>query len=437
MESKNKPLPVIEVKNLSKKYIISHEQKAEYGSLRDSIVAFFKRPFEKRGQNLGADQKKEEFWALKDVSFEVNKGEIFGVIGRNGSGKSTLLKTLSRIISPTSGEAIIRGTTASLLEVGTGFHPELTGRENVFFNGSMLGMSRDEIGKKFDEIVKFAEIEKFLDTPVKFYSSGMYVRLAFSVAAHLEPDVLILDEVLAVGDEAFQKKSMKRILSTIQNGTTVLFVSHSMDAIKKICSRGILLDKGQVDFYGSTSELVERYNIQNISEREKQSKSTRLLKPETADFLTIEDMVVQEDGVLVDATTVKSDSTLLLNIKFSLDGPVSHDFLIGYAIKSEGGSLLYSSYNGDTANLGESTLESGEYYAQAEIPSSLLNEGVYKISVIASIFNEKWLFDYNDDQVPSIYLTVDKGLSHEKLWPHAREGYLSPKIEWTVKEHSK
>jgi lipopolysaccharide transport system ATP-binding protein len=187
----DKDLPVIEVKGISKKYLISHEQKAQYGSLRDNIAGFVKKPFEKSGQNLSARQEIEEFWALKDVSFNVNKGEIFGIVGRNGSGKSTLLKTLSRIISPTKGEAIIRGRTASLLEVGTGFHPELTGRENIYFNGSMLGMSKSEISSKFNEIVEFAEIHRFLDTPVKFYSSGMYVRLAFSVAAHLEPDVLI------------------------------------------------------------------------------------------------------------------------------------------------------------------------------------------------------------------------------------------------------
>lgn len=430
INSKDKTsIPVIEVKNLSKKYVISHAQKAEYGSLRDSIVSFFKRPFEKKGQNLGTNEKKEDFWALKDVSFTVNKGEIFGVIGRNGSGKSTLLKTLSRIIIPTSGSATIRGKTASLLEVGTGFHPELTGRENVFLNGSMLGMSRDEIGKKFDEIVKFAEIEKFLDTPVKFYSSGMYVRLAFSVAAHLEPDVLILDEVLAVGDSSFQEKSMRKILSTIENGTTVLFVSHSMEAVKKICSRGLLLIDGEVSFIGDTSELTERYNLINLSEREKMKLSTSWKDDVVSDNLHITELYITDIHNVRQKSTIPSSNDSFVNIKFRLTEDVE-DFTIGYAIETEGRSLLYTSYNVDNVGLKASALKKGEHHLIATIPPKLLNEGSYKISVIASIFNKKWLFEYTDKESPSLYMSIAGGLAHTKLWPHARDGYLAPKIDW-------
>ena len=248
--------PAIEVNGIGKKYLINHKNKASYSTLKDDLANIIKRPL---GLANMVDGKEETFWALKDVSFDVPKGEIFGVIGKNGSGKSTLLKILSRIVSPTEGDIVLRGRTASLLEVGTGFHPELTGRENVYFNGSMLGMSRKEISKKFNEIVEFSEIEKFIDTPVKFYSSGMYVRLAFSVAAHLDPDILILDEVLSVGDADFQKKSMQKIRSTMEKGTTVLFVSHSTTLVQQICTKAVLLNKGKVEAIGSVKEVIEKY----------------------------------------------------------------------------------------------------------------------------------------------------------------------------------
>ncbi|MBD2437161.1 polysaccharide ABC transporter ATP-binding protein [Nostoc sp. FACHB-110] len=260
---------VISVKNLSKKYIISHQQENSgfyrYKALRDVIAdgakSLTKKFLQPSGKKI-ADPTREEFWALNDVSFEIKQGEAIGVIGRNGAGKSTLLKVLSRITEPTKGRIAIRGRVASLLEVGTGFHPELTGRENIYLNGSVLGMSRVEIKKKFDEIVDFAEVEKFLDTPVKRYSSGMYVRLAFSVAAHLEPEILIVDEVLAVGDSAFQKKCLGKMgdVST-KEGRTVLFVSHSMQAIAQLTKRCILLSKGNVQFDGNTSKAVQLYLV--------------------------------------------------------------------------------------------------------------------------------------------------------------------------------
>ncbi|AFY90204.1 polysaccharide ABC transporter ATP-binding protein [Chroococcidiopsis thermalis] len=254
---------VIRVENLSKKYILGHQKQERYTTLRDTLTeqakAFqsrFLKPRDRRTYN----PTREEFWALKDVSFEIKQGEAIGVIGRNGAGKSTLLKLLSRITEPTRGNIIAKGRVASLLEVGTGFHPELTGRENIYLNGSILGMSRAEIKKKFDEIVAFAEIEKFLDTPVKRYSSGMYVRLAFSVAAHLEPEILIVDEVLAVGDSAFQKKCLGK-MGDVSNkeGRTVLFVSHSMQAIAQLTKRCILLSKGNIQFDGHTSKAVQLY----------------------------------------------------------------------------------------------------------------------------------------------------------------------------------
>ena len=259
---------VIQVENLGKKYILGHQQEghSRYVALRDvisdgarSVVRRLRHP----GKRLPRPNQ-EEFWALKDVSFEVKQGEVVGIIGRNGAGKSTLLKILSRITEPTEGRIKLRGRVASLLEVGTGFHPELTGRENIFLNGAILGMSRAEINRKFDEIVEFAEVSRFLDTPVKRYSSGMYVRLAFAVAAHLEPEILVVDEVLAVGDAAFQKKCLGKMGDVAkQEGKTILFVSHNMAAVNRLCGQGIWIEKGQIYQIGMTGDIVNSYLSSN------------------------------------------------------------------------------------------------------------------------------------------------------------------------------
>ena len=249
----------INVNNLFKKYRYGEAQK--YYTLRDSITGLFRSPgwlFRNRGNTESLGQG--EFWALKNVSFEIEKGEVVGIIGPNGAGKSTLLKIISRITSPTLGSVTIRGRTGSLLEVGTGFQQELTGRENVYLNGAILGMTRKEIDGKFDQIVKFSEMQRFLDTPVKHYSSGMYMRLAFSVAAHLESEIMIVDEVLAVGDAEFQKKCFKKIRSiTEDDGRTVLFVSHNMSAISSLCKRSLFINKGSVEFDGISKTAIERY----------------------------------------------------------------------------------------------------------------------------------------------------------------------------------
>ena len=257
---------IITVENLSKHYILSHKQdspnKQRYKTIRDTLVEGVNSIGQRlvtpsHKQNFNA--KKEEFWALKDVSFEVKQGDRVGIVGRNGAGKSTLLKILSRITDPTSGRISIKGRVASLLEVGTGFHPELTGRENIFLNGAILGMSKVDIERKFDEIVDFAEVEKFLDTPVKFYSSGMYVRLAFAVAAHLEPEILIVDEVLAVGDVRFQKKCLGKMEEVGKEGRTVLFVSHNMSTVSHLCNRAILLESGSLSLDSSAEKIISVY----------------------------------------------------------------------------------------------------------------------------------------------------------------------------------
>jgi lipopolysaccharide transport system ATP-binding protein len=253
---------IISAENVGKCYTLDHQSGSGYRKFSDTLIQAAKTPLRwlKNGRGAsGSDSSREEFWALKDVSFDVKRGEVVGVIGRNGAGKSTLLKILSRITEPTKGRITLDGRVASLLEVGTGFHPELTGRENIYLNGAILGMRKEEIRSKFDEIVAFAEIEKFLDTPVKRYSSGMYVRLAFAVAAHLEPEILIVDEVLAVGDSQFQAKCLGKMKDVSTGGRTVLFVSHNMGAVQSLCSRVIMLRQGSADYDGNVAEGTARY----------------------------------------------------------------------------------------------------------------------------------------------------------------------------------
>ena len=266
---------VIRAESLGKRYTLGRASSTKYRTIRDSLTEAIQTPWRRlrAGAGAPAPAAEEEFWALRDVSFEIERGEVVGIIGRNGAGKSTLLKVLSRITEPSTGRIALKGRVASLLEVGTGFHPELTGRENIYLNGAILGMHRSEIKAKFDEIVDFAEVEKFLDTPVKRYSSGMYVRLAFAVAAHLEPEILVVDEVLAVGDSQFQKKCLGKMQDVSKTGgRTILFVSHQMGAIENLCSRGIVLGSGSVAFDGPTKEAIRFY----LSELERRTSSVNL-----------------------------------------------------------------------------------------------------------------------------------------------------------------
>lgn len=269
--------PIIEIKDIGKRYTIVH-QRGSYVTLRDVVMNVLRRPFRfavQKARNILGSTPKDAFWALRHITLSIQKGEIVGVIGANGAGKSTLLKILTGITPPTEGEVIMRGRIASLLEVGTGFHPELTGRENIFLNGAILGMRRKEIATKFDEIVAFAGIEKFLDTPVKYYSSGMYVRLAFSVAAHMEPDILLVDEVLAVGDAEFQKKCLGKMEEvTKKDGRTILFVSHNMGAIQALCQKTLVLDQGKIVHFGDTQEAIALYSHTSIKRRSQTFETT-------------------------------------------------------------------------------------------------------------------------------------------------------------------
>jgi lipopolysaccharide transport system ATP-binding protein len=275
------PSPIISVQNLGKKYTIRHERQGDpsYRRLSEELVRGLKRSFRRQENGDGRSTTAEEFWALRDVSFEVAEGEVVGIIGRNGAGKSTLLKILSRITEPTEGRVHLKSRVASLLEVGTGFHPELTGRENIFLNGSILGMSRAEVRGKFDEIVEFSGVEEFIDTPVKRYSSGMAVRLGFAVAAHLEPEILILDEVLSVGDAEFQRKCLGKMQSVATAGRTVLFVSHNMTAVNALCSRAILLEAGRLTFRGTSESTICRY-LRTSQAEQRERRWTRESAPQ-------------------------------------------------------------------------------------------------------------------------------------------------------------
>lgn len=365
--------PLIEVNGISKQYLIQHQQRAAYGSLRDELTAFGRNPL--RYMN-GKRQMPERFWALKDVTFSVDRGDCIGIVGRNGSGKSTLLKILSRIVEPTSGRAVLRGEAASLLEVGTGFHPELTGRENIYFNGSVLGMTRRQITSRFDEIVAFADTEKFLDTPVKFYSSGMYVRLAFAVAAHLDPEILIVDEVLAVGDASFQAKCLSKMSTTAKEGRTILFVSHNLHAVRRLCNKGLLLDSGNLVCAGSAEEVAAKY-IQNIEDpvaalplsRRKRDGNLTL----EARFETI--TLGQErtlDGPKLDSTR---PLTIQLHIESSRD--IDRAVAVHIAIFSGGQMILRfeSEHNGLTLRL-----RKGTNRVSCAIQPTYLSGGHYSLS---------------------------------------------------------
>lgn len=407
--------PIIEVTTIGKKYKITHER-GSYIALRDVLTNALRHPFAflKRAakQTLGIDT--EVFWALQDVSFAVQKGEVVGIIGHNGAGKSTLLKILSQITPPTTGEIRLHGTVGSLLEVGTGFHPELTGRENIMLNGAILGMKKSEIVRKFDEIVAFAGIEQFLDTPVKYYSSGMYVRLAFSVAAHLEPDILIVDEVLAVGDAEFQKKCLGKMREiTKTDGRTILFVSHNMDAIRRLCTKTILLEKGRVVAYGDTDTVIEQYTQRTTSDgshrwvRDTEVDRETPLVPEVFE-------VVHENG----AHTVRIQATLHEPLE---------DLTLGYALYTENGELLYWSYQTDSDP--SLTLKQGHNTLTSTIPADLLNNGTYTLELIGGIHGKKWFFEPGKGN-PTIVYTLTRSFGDHPYWNQRRPGILAPQIPW-------
>lgn len=372
----------IRVENLSKRYRIGGPQ-ARYKTIRDSITDLAVAPLH-RLRRLGQPTPPEEtIWALRDVSFEVKHGEVLGIIGRNGAGKTTLLKVLCRITEPTEGRAEIRGRVGSLLEVGTGFHPELTGRENVYLNGAILGMRRTEIDRRFDDIVEFAEIERFLDTPVKRYSSGMYVRLAFAVAAHLEPEILLVDEVLAVGDAAFQKKCLGKMGEVAGEGRTVLFVSHNMGAVQNLCAESILLEGGRMLIRGHTHNTISTYLQRDIQQQRpedlalrKDRKGSGMIRWQSVSFHR------QRHGT---ASTFLSGDDLIIRLRYiaSQQLPGRDRMLVGISIRDMFDQVLFLCSNELTGEIGQGWPKHGEVVCA--IPRLPLSAGSYKANVYVAV----------------------------------------------------
>jgi lipopolysaccharide transport system ATP-binding protein len=418
--------PVIKVENLSKRYFISHQKREPYLALRDVIAEGAKR-FRHRvthllsGAHSPSPATKEEFWALKDVSFEVEDGESVGIIGRNGAGKSTLLKILSRITEPTGGRARIRGRLASLLEVGTGFHPELTGKENIYLNGAILGMGRAEIARKFDEIVSFSGVERFLDTPVKHYSSGMRVRLAFSVAAHLEPDILIVDEVLSVGDLDFQQKCMGKMEGVTKDGRTVIMVSHDLAAIHRLCKRVILLDQGSIVLDSNTDDVIQTYVSHRLGE---QSVYAQQSQPEKSINLR---KAYLSNAHGTPALEFRFNEKISLNIEYEINTPIKNG-CVWFSLHTMQDAVAFGSADTDEhdGRLGEER-QPGYYRASVELSDKWLNAGRYFVVVgITSYFP---LTEF--DRVEILNFTIlDVGTPEKIRTGYSRPGILQPFLKW-------
>jgi len=424
----------IRVENLSKRYRIG--QREPYRALRDILARGLSTPFRAaasafRRPAAGAaanphqhdNHANNHIWALKDVSFEVKQGEVVGIIGRNGSGKSTLLKILSRITEPTEGYAEVRGRVGSLLEVGTGFHPELTGRENIYLNGAILGMKKAEIDHKFDEIVEFAEIEKFIDTPVKYYSSGMYVRLAFAVAAHLEPEILLVDEVLAVGDAAFQKKCLGKMGDVAREGRTVLFVSHNMGAVRSLCSRSILLDGGKLIIDGPTEHTLTSYLMSTATDLPASVDTSRLPRPSNITSSALRITRVR----IVNGTKraiVYCGEPFELELEFVVNELIE-DVVFGWSVHSSDNVRLFECRSIDRIGV-IPRLEPGRYSIQTSLASNPLNPGLFTLYVGARCA------DKGLDYLPSVMnFQVERADRQKSLWLEARSGALSLDSEWT------
>ncbi len=420
----------IQVQGLSKLYQIGASR--TYKTVRESMMSMLSSPFRSVGRVLGSANTPDpstQLWALKDVSFDVARGEVVGIIGRNGAGKSTLLKVLSRITEPTTGLIKINGRVGSLLEVGTGFHPELTGRENIYLNGAILGMKRWEITRKFDEIVAFSEIEKFIDTPVKRYSSGMYTRLAFAVAANLEPEILVVDEVLAVGDAQFQKKCLGKMKDVARGGRTVLFVSHNMRAVEQLCTSIVQLDRGQVkQCSANVHEIITRYLVGG-AESEQNASWTNPGGEYKSEFFTPSRFYITDATGAVAAPVQRNNAELWLNVEGNV-ATFDRGLNIGYAVINEDGQHVYWSYMCDTQESDWPQLQAGRVSLRTRLPSRLLNEGNYRIELIATLYHRMWLMEPGV-KAPNISLQIQGGLTDSPQW-EGRHGVLTPIFKWEL-----
>jgi lipopolysaccharide transport system ATP-binding protein len=424
---------VIQVEDLGKRYRIG-EQVGGYQTLRDTLVEIAASPFRRLSKAAGRSSEsndQEIIWAVRNVSFKVQEGEVLGIIGRNGAGKSTLLKLLSRITEPTEGRAIIHGRVGSLLEVGTGFHPELTGRENIYLNGAVLGMKRSEIERRFDDIVAFAEVEKFIDTPVKRYSSGMYLRLAFAVAAHLEPEILLVDEVLAVGDAEFQRKCLGKMSDVSQQGRTVLFVSHNMSAILNLTERALLLEQGKLAKVAPSSEVVDFYLASGHSQTGERVWQADEVPRHAKPFQPLVLRAVDKNGQIAD--TLRSVEPMAIEFEYALESPITA-LRVGIVLTTIRGETVFTSFDTDKLEQFEhfSTRQKGTYRSRCEIPADLLNAGQYSVTVIASTFRVKRYF--REDA--ALAFTIDATGSPGAHWPEPRPGPARPRLTWEIEEIS-
>lgn len=432
---------VINSENLGKMYTIGHQaNRGRYVALRDVLVQNAKSLWSKtkdmvHGRPVIQGDTLEEVWALKDVNFEIKRGEAVGIIGRNGAGKSTLLKVLSRITEPTSGRVSIKGRVSSLLEVGTGFHPELTGRENIFLNGAILGMTRSEIRSKFDEIVAFAEVEKFLDTPVKRYSSGMYVRLAFAVAAHLEPEILLVDEVLAVGDMAFQKKCLGKMGSVAKEGRTVLFVSHNMGAIRSLCQRTLVVENGTISFDGPSPTAIDNHlnlsclvDLESVVYSEQLQKNAHVYNPSNQAYFCCEEIALL-NRIGNPTSQYKSNEEIIILVRYRCYKTIPNFHLV-ITVVSESGEPIVGSDIVDHVNMeGSFSLNIGTYESRCVLPANIFGEKKFFLNVRLMSHGEHHVV-YNKILCFEVFFQGYNfsNYSTSKDW----EGYIRPSLQWTT-----
>ena len=423
----------ISVKNLGKQYQIgAAETKFRYNMLRDVIMDTVYAPVRIAKALVGKSERRSNqnfVWALDDVSFDLEEGKVLGIVGRNGAGKSTLLKILSRVTEPTKGTVTVRGRVGSLLEVGTGFHPELSGRENIYMNGAILGMKRAEIDKKFDEMVDFSEVGQFIDTPVKRYSSGMYLRLAFAVAAHLEPEILVVDEVLAVGDAEFQRKCLGKMNDVAQEGRTVLFVSHNMSAILRLTQEAIVLKKGQLIKRAPTAEAVDFYLSSGQSESGQRVWEADEVPVASEPFRPVSIRLKDRSGKVVD--TIRSTEPLTVEWEYQINAPIT-GLRAGMYLSTMRGEYVFTTFDTDDAGQYEQfgTRQAGRYISRCEIPADFFNEGRYLLGVNASSFGVKRYFmDEN-----ALSFNVDISGAPGMQWAEVRQGPVRPRLNWKIEK---
>ena len=427
----------IRLERLGKSYQIRHEGDDRFTTLREMLTHSVRglgrrilHPFARPRRHLD----REVFWALRDIDLEVNEGARVGVIGSNGAGKSTLLKLLSRITEPTEGRISIQGRISSLLEVGTGFHPELTGRENIFLNGTILGMRSAEIRGRFDEIVAFADIERFLDTPVKRYSSGMYVRLAFSVAAHLEPEILIVDEVLAVGDAQFQRKCIGKMEQVNKEGRTIIFVSHNMNAVEQLCTSALLLKNGRAMRYSDdVRSVVNEYLFAGGEQHTASAWAPADASYRSESFSPTSFRLEDASGEPIRGPIDNGHS-----IDVVVEGRIERaqpDLQVGFAVYDAEGRLLFWSFHTDGPEASWARTVPGEWEFRTRLPRRFLNQGTYRIYLGVALYHRAWLIEPGTGGA-SVTVTISGGLSDSPFWMVQRPGILAPELPWIVEKHS-